>query len=213
MKIIRITGGPLPTNCYLLTDEATGASAVIDPGFEDDELTRAVRDAGNVQAILLTHGHFDHITGVSKIKSLTGAKIYLHIDDIRMISDSSLSLAGVFLEGKADSFRVDVPLSDGDQIPLGSLSIRVLHTPGHTAGGCCFQVGDALFTGDTLMKLSCGRTDFPTGNYRQILESLKKLRDLPGDYHVYPGHGSESRLEYERRNNSYMEMKPNDARY
>lgn len=204
MKITKIIGGPLPTNCYLLTDEETGATAVIDPGFESEELSEAVQNNGNIQAILLTHGHFDHISGVQKIQKLTGAKIYLYSDEILFVKDDTLNLASAFFGSEVPPFRVDVPLNDNDTIQLGNLSIRVLHTPGHTVGGCCFIVEDVIFSGDTLMKLSCGRTDCPTGSYSQILDSLRKLSGLKGDFHVYPGHGSATTLNRERQNNTYM---------
>ncbi|HEX3026402.1 MAG TPA: MBL fold metallo-hydrolase [Clostridia bacterium] len=215
MKITRIAGGPLPTNCYLLTDDQTGATAVIDPGFESAELTKAVTDAGieNIKAILLTHGHFDHIMGVSRIKKLTNAKIYIHSEDMMFTADNSLNLSGVIIPEKVDAFTADVPLNDGDKIELGNLTIRVIHTPGHTIGGCCYITEDAIFTGDTLMKCSCGRTDFPTGSYPQMLDSLKRLKNLEGDYHIYPGHESETTLDYERKHNPYMGSAAYDIAY
>lgn len=208
MKITKIAGGPLPTNCYILTDDAAGVSAVIDPGFESRELDDAVRAAGSVQAILLTHGHFDHICGVSHLHDLTGAKIHMPSDEMMFIRDASLNLSTMFFGAELPQFHVDVPVNDGEKIQVGALAVTVLQTPGHTSGGCCFVVEDVIFSGDTLMKLSCGRTDFPTGNYRQMLDSLQKLRNLPGDYRVCPGHGSETTLDYERRNNSYLGTRP-----
>jgi hydroxyacylglutathione hydrolase len=204
MQITKISGGPLPTNCYLLKDDETGKSAVIDPGFESEELSELVRKDGNVEAILLTHGHFDHISGVRKIWEETNAKIYLPADEQLFVTDGSLNLAGMFFGESVPPFHVDVPLSDGQTVNVGKLEVKVLMTPGHTAGSCCFLVEDAIFSGDTLMKLSCGRTDFPTGNYSQLLNSLRRLGELPGDYRVFPGHGSATTLDYERRNNSYM---------
>ncbi|MCI1956517.1 MAG: MBL fold metallo-hydrolase [Oscillospiraceae bacterium] len=204
MKIIKIAGGPLPTNCYLLTDETTGASAVVDPGFESGELSEAVRKTGNVQAILLTHGHFDHISGVRKLRELTGAKVCLYSDEIPFVRNGTLNLSAALFGSEVPPFPVDVPVHDDDTIRLGGLKIRVLHTPGHTAGGCCFVVEDAIFSGDTLMKLSYGRTDFPTGSDSQMLGSLRRLSELKGDFRVYPGHGSETTLDYEKRNNPYM---------
>lgn len=213
MKVTRIPGGPLPTNCYLLTEEQAGLTAVIDPGFESEELTESVLAAGKVPMILLTHAHFDHITGVAKLKELTGAKVYLHSEELMFVTDGSLNASGAFCGVKVPPFRVDVPMGDGDEIELGSLKIRVIHTPGHTSGGCCFLVEDALFSGDTLMKLSCGRTDFATGNYRQMVDSLQRLAKLPGNYRVYPGHGPESTLDFERTYNSFMEPNTHDPLY
>lgn len=204
MQITTIPGGPLPTNCYLLKDEKTGASAVVDPGFESDELSHLVEQDGHVQKILLTHGHFDHISGVQRLQKETGAKIYMDIDELMFVRDSTLNLAQMFYSDGVKPFRVDVPVSDGDTVTLGSLEIKVLHTPGHTSGGCCYVVEDVIFSGDTLMKLSFGRTDFPTGNNTQMIDSLRKLASLKGDYQVFPGHGSPTKLEYERRYNSYM---------
>ena len=204
MQITKIAGGPLPTNCYLLKDDETGASAVVDPGFESEELSDLVRKDGKVEAILLTHGHFDHISGVRRIQQETGAKIYLSADEMLFVNDGALNLSGMFLGEPVPPFRVDVPLSDGDTMRVGSLDIRVIRTPGHTVGGCCFLVENVMFSGDTLMKLSCGRTDFATGSYSQMLDSLRRLGELKGDYRVLPGHGSETTLDYERRNNSYM---------
>ncbi len=207
MQITRIAGGPLPTNCYFLKDEATGASAVVDPGFESGELSELARSDGRVEAILLTHGHFDHIAGVAKLKRETGAKIYLYSDELLFVKDGALNLTGMFFESAVPPFSVDFPLNDGDTIRLGSLKIRVMHTPGHTVGGCCYIVEDAIFSGDTLMKLSCGRTDFPTGSDSQMLDSLRRLGELKGDYRVFPGHGSPTTLDYERRSNSCMRLR------
>ncbi|NLG92021.1 MAG: MBL fold metallo-hydrolase [Clostridiales bacterium] len=206
MKITEITGGMVPTNCYIVTDDATGHAAVIDPGFESPELTKAVLKAGadKVKAILLTHGHFDHILGVNEIKKLTNAKVYIYSDDMPFTTDNSLNLSTVVASRPLKTFKADVALNDGDIIPLGNLKIRVLHTPGHTIGSCCFLVEDAIFTGDTLMQMSCGRTDFPTGSYSQILQSLKRLENLEGDYHIYPGHEGKTTLDFERKNNPFM---------
>lgn len=215
MKVTRITGGPLPTNCYLLTDDVTGDTAVIDPGFISAELTNAVLavGVGHIKLILLTHGHFDHIMGVAELKKLTEAKVCIYSEDMLFTSDNSLNLSNMMTSSQMEPFTADVSLNDGDVIELGSLGIHVMYTPGHTIGSCCYRVENALFTGDTLMKCSCGRTDFPTGSYPQMLDSLGKLKNLEGDYHIYPGHEGESTLEYERKNNPHMGSRAYDFNY
>ncbi len=204
MKVTRYTGGPLPTNCYMLTDESTGASAVIDPGFVNASLLKAVEEA-DVQAILLTHGHWDHIAGVAEIQKKTGAKLYIDAEDELFLTDSALNLSVELTGRPLPPLKADVTVSDGDVIPLGSLRIHVLHTPGHTIGSCCYVVEGAIFSGDTLFKMSAGRTDFPTGSYPQLLASLKRLCALAGDYHGYPGHEWETTLGFERKHNPVVE--------
>lgn len=204
MQIERIAGGPLPTNCYLLTDDKTGLTAVIDPGFYNAQLEKAVQ-AHQVVMILLTHGHFDHITGVKKLVDSTGAKIYMDEKDSEFPVKPELNLSSAMGLDEVEPFVPDVLLHDGDTVSLGSLQIQVMHTPGHTQGGCCYLIGDTLFSGDTLMCGAVGRTDFPTGSYQEIMDSVKRLRDLPGDWRVLPGHEFETKLSWERRNNPYME--------
>lgn len=203
MTVTKFVVGPLPTNCYLLTDDRTGASAVIDPGYMSEELRGAVQKS-DVQMILLTHGHWDHIAGVEELQKLTGAKLIIDVDDELFLTDSSLNLSVELTGRPLAPLHADRTVSEGDGIQLGDLTIHVLHTPGHTIGSCCYQVEDTIFTGDTLFKLSAGRTDFPTGSYPQILSSLKRLCSLEGDYHVYPGHEGVTTLAYERRNNPFV---------
>lgn len=205
MKINKISGGPLPTNCYIITDEETGESAVIDPGFESDTLDKAVKETGNIKYILLTHGHFDHIGGVAHLYRETGAKVAMMGEETPFVTDSSRNLGVLFSGTGVEPFPVALPLNDGDVVTLGGTELKVLFTPGHTSGGCCYISGDTIFSGDTLMRLSCGRTDFSTGSYSQILESLHKLASLPGDYHVYPGHGPMTTMDCEREYNTYLE--------
>ncbi|HCA72020.1 MAG TPA: MBL fold metallo-hydrolase [Ruminococcaceae bacterium] len=203
MQIQKIPGGPLPTNCYLLTDDKTKETAVIDPGFFDSKLEKAVKQ-NHVKMVLLTHGHFDHITGVSQVVSQTGAKIYMDEKEHDFPSNPVLNLSNAMGLGSIPPFVPDVLLRDGDSIELGSLKIKVMHTPGHTCGGCCYLVENALFSGDTVMCGTVGRTDFPTGSYQDILRSAQKLGALPGNYRVLPGHEFETTLDWERKNNPYM---------
>ena len=196
MKISVLQVGPIGTNCYLLEDESTNAAAVIDPGGEGARiLDRAKADGVEIKLILLTHAHFDHTGGVAELcQALPGVPVYLHPADAALLGTQVFPAIGV------DT----MPYGEGDTLTLGSLTISVLHTPGHTPGGVCLQAGEALFTGDTLFQGSMGRTDFPGGSYEQLMASLKRLGQLPGDYHVLPGHMGASTLETERKTNYYM---------
>jgi hydroxyacylglutathione hydrolase len=206
MKVMTIPGGELYENCYFAMDSATGQIAVIDPGFWSQRLEEAIRRAGpqNIKMILLTHGHFDHIAGVAKIKELTGAPVYFPEKEKDFVFDSSLNLMNMMPTGTFDTFTPDVYVKEGDEIQLGNTSFKVLETPGHTCGSCCYLTEDAIFSGDTLFFCSAGRTDFPTGNGADLMKSLRRLAQLPGDYTVYPGHEGATTLEYERACNPYL---------
>lgn len=198
MKIKSIQVGELATNCYLLVDEAAKKAAVIDPGDEADRILAELNKLdAQVEYILLTHGHFDHIGAVARLReALPQAKVYMHQADSRGTGFHVVPLA----DQVADLRYYD----DGDSLTLGSLTIYVIHTPGHTPGGVTLRVKDALFTGDTLFAGSMGRSDFPGGSTRQLFASLKKLAQLEGDYRVLPGHDMTTTLERERRSNVFM---------
>jgi hydroxyacylglutathione hydrolase len=200
--------GPLEANCYLMVDENTGDAAVLDPGGSSPTLNAAVQEVGenHIRYILLTHGHFDHIGGVADLLKKTNAQVLIMEQDGDFPSDSNLNLSGPVLGQETESFPVDRRLKDGDTILLGETALTVIHTPGHTCGSCCFAVGDALFTGDTLMNGGVGRTDFPTGDHAALLSSLQRLARLPGNNVIYPGHGIPTTLQQEKKYNPYLGM-------
>ena len=186
---------PIGTNCYIFGDDATKMGAIVDPGGDAAGILAAVRDLGlTVSAIFLTHGHYDHVGALPGLrKALPDVPVYLHPAE-KAIRDGSL----------IPDPGPTVDYGDGSTVAVGGLTVEVIHTPGHTPGGVCLKVGDTLFTGDTLFRGSMGRTDFPGGSYDAIMDSLKRLAALPGDYKVCPGHETLSTLEAERKGNYYM---------
>lgn len=197
MEIRRIYIPSVYTNCYVLADETTGRAAVIDPG---DDITSQLRklldqEGWTLEAVYLTHGHFDHVGGVAALRgAFPTVPVYLHSADMGS-SDPLLPTAGL---GELTAWQ------EGDVLSLGELSVEVLHTPGHTPGSVTLRCGDVLFTGDTLFAGSCGRTDFPGGDGLAMLASLKRLAQLEGDYAVYPGHNNATTLDKERQYNPYV---------
>lgn len=196
VKVLQV--GPIGTNCYILEDEAAKLAAVIDPGDEAEKILSVLKEDGvETRYILLTHGHYDHTTGVPALhQALPEAQVYIHKADAQGAGSRLFPLAGEI----ADLHFY----GEGDTLPLGGLTIHVLHTPGHSKGGVTLQVGDVLFCGDTLFAGSCGRTDLNGGSYEEIMQSLKRLGQLPGDYHVCPGHDVTSTLERERKTNPFL---------
>lgn len=205
ITVEKLVLGDIATNTYIVTENDTSECAVIDPAVDSEEL-RSKLGGKNVKYILLTHGHFDHIMGAKAVKELTGAAVVIHKDDENCLSDENASAFALqYPDSVQPKITADILTADGDKIVLGNSEIKVMHTPGHTKGGCCyiFEEDRIIFSGDTLFRLSAGRTDLG-GNAREILRSLSDLAELPGDYRVYPGHESETTLEYERQNNRYM---------
>ena len=189
--------GHLMTNCYVVGDETSRLCAVIDPGDESNTILDYLEDNHlKCEAILLTHGHYDHVGAVETVQEETGATVYMHPADAGSAVGSDM-----FAYEPPDG---SIMLHEGSQIQVGPLTFDTLETPGHTPGGVTFRCGDALFTGDTLFQGSCGRTDLPGGSMEQELRSLARLASLEGDYEVYPGHMEASSLDFERRYNPYM---------
>ena len=196
VKVLQV--GPIGTNCYLLEDEKAHVAAVIDPGDEAGRILQVIKDDGvDVKYILLTHGHYDHTTAVPELhQALPQAEIYIHKADANGAGSRLFPLAGQIPDLKF--------YDEGDALTLGELTIQVLHTPGHSKGSVTLKVGDVLFCGDTLFAGSCGRTDLAGGSYDEIMASLKKMGELPGDCHVCPGHDVTSTLDRERRSNPFL---------
>ena len=198
MKIKCLQVGPIGTNCYILEDDQTNLAAVIDPGDEPELIQEALEKEGvEVRYLLLTHGHYDHTTAVPALHRVyPQADIYIHQADANGAGSTLFPLTG-----EVDDLKL---YDEGDVIRLGDHEIQVLHTPGHSKGSVTLKVGDVLFTGDTLFCGSCGRTDLRGGSYEQIMQSLKRLGELKGDFHVCPGHEATSTLERERRSNPFL---------
>lgn len=204
ISIKTVVLGDIYTNTYVIKDECTGDLAVIDPAIKSEALLKAIDEwGGRLKYILLTHGHFDHIGGVSALKNRYGSLVCASEDEIGFIKDSSLNGCDIH-NITVESFSVDKALCDNDEFYLGKTKIKFITTPGHTAGSGCYIAQDNIFSGDTLFFESIGRTNFPTSNHRDMLKSLEKLTGIEGDYTVYPGHYIATTLEHERYYNPYM---------
>ncbi|MBR1779387.1 MAG: MBL fold metallo-hydrolase [Clostridia bacterium] len=199
--------GPLITNCYLLTDSKTQDSLIIDPGGISRDLDKKINEIGpgKVKYIVLTHGHFDHIRKVARYKKLTKAKVVANSAELPMINDEEINLSKRYTSG-IDKFEVEMPLDNNDEFYLGENLVRMLATPGHTKGSACFLVEGDIFSGDTIMKDCIGRTDLATGSEKDMMESLKRLKNFTKDYTIYPGHGEKTSLQYEKANNPFFKL-------
>ena len=196
MLIKTLPVGMIEANCYIVTNEDTLACVVIDPGDESNTILDYLESNRlRCEAILLTHGHYDHVGAVWEVMEATGAPVYMcSRDDARITGERYYSFP------MPESGRY---FDEGDVLNFAGMDCQILATPGHSPGSVCIICGDAIFTGDTLFRGSCGRADLPGGDMMEELRSLKRLCDLPGDYEVYPGHMDSSTLERERNFNYY----------
>lgn len=205
MEVIKKSLGQMGTNCYVVWDENTLEAAVVDPGFEDQQIGDIINDNKlKVKYILLTHGHFDHLGGVNQIKQLTGAKVLIHENDANCLVDPKRNLS--VLAGMAMVLPpADGYLSENQTITLGDVAIRVIHTPGHSKGGVCFLADGQLIAGDTLFNTSIGRTDFADGDLSELLNAIEmKLFILDDATIVLPGHGGNTTIGYEKMHNPFL---------
>lgn len=198
--------GPVQTNCYFLINEDTKEVLIVDPADRAQRIIEWINSEGlKPTAILLTHGHFDHIMGVAGVKKEYNIPIYASKDEVEVLANPQINVStmmGAYLSMKADKL-----FSDGDVLELAGMKLKVISTPGHTIGSVCFYMEEekALISGDTLFEASVGRSDFPTGSSRQLIESIKtRLFVLPDDTDVFPGHGGTTSIAYEKAHNPFI---------
>ena len=207
MKIDRFVIGPVGTNCYIVRNDDTDECFVTDPAACPLELVGHIRREGlNVKAVLLTHGHFDHIMGLDDFLKEFPVPVYAFSEEKPLLESAELnSSLGMF--GRPYTFSGAEYVSDGQILHIAGFEIRVIHTPGHTAGGCCYYIPaeNVLISGDTLFRASVGRTDLPTGSMGDLVRSVReKLFVLPEETKVYPGHMEETTIGYEKKYNPFV---------
>ncbi len=205
MIIKELAVGPLMANCIILGCEKTKEAVVIDPGDETERILRSLADLElKVKYIINTHGHFDHVGGNRKMKDATGADILIHALDAPMLSQLSASAAAFGLSSE-DSPPPDQTVEDGETLSFGNITLKVIHTPGHSPGGISLYTNGNVFVGDTLFAGSIGRTDLPGGDYDTLISSIqKKLFVLGDDVRVFSGHGPETTIGREKRYNPFV---------
>lgn len=206
MKINRITLGPVQTNCYIIYDEISGAAAVIDPAYNAPEIkSSADRLGADIEKIIITHSHCDHIGGLKELKALCpSAEVIAHINGKEIMNDPAANLSRE-IGGRAETFSADRYVAGGDIIILSGEELEVIYTPGHTKDSMSIKYKDIIFCGDTVFRYSIGRTDFPSGNMDTEIASIKdKLLVFDDNTILYPGHGEYTTVGDERRNNPYL---------
>ncbi len=210
--IIGLPIGIFESNCFLVYDETTGDGVVVDPGGDTAPLLQEIQQRQlKVRYILNTHGHIDHIAANAYLVAATGAAIGIHPADRELLATGGG--AEWFDLAYVPSPPPTLELTDGQVVEVGRLHLQVIHTPGHTPGSICFYIPEeeALLTGDTLFASSVGRTDFPGGSSHALTESLKRLLALPPQTIIYPGHGSATTLDRERRHNPWLRRLPHPS--
>lgn len=206
LRIEEYNVGDIGTNCYFIVNADTKEMLVIDPGGDGKDLIRRINNSElKPVAVLLTHGHYDHAADADVVAKEYDIPIYAHEAERETLENPNLNLSPMF--GRREIYHADKYVKDGDILNLAGFTIRVIHTPGHTVGGCCyyFDGNKVLASGDTLFCGSVGRTDFPKGSMSDLVRSIKeKLLDLPGDTAVLPGHESRTTIGYERQYNAFL---------
>lgn len=205
MKIITVPAGIYAANCYIVYSENTKKGIVIDPGGDVDDIMKKIEELDlDIEYIVLTHGHGDHIGGVLELKSFIDVPVAIHKEDEYMLNNGDSNLSSLMAMGTTE-LNADILLEEGDEISFGDLNAKVIHTPGHTPGGISIKIEDNIFTGDTLFAGSIGRTDFPGGSYEEIISSIKnKIIIYSDDVILYPGHGPATNVKLEKANNPFL---------
>lgn len=214
-KFFHLYTGPLEVNTYIVVNGDSGF--VVDPGGDADEIFAIFKkQKAKIDAILLTHAHFDHIGGVAQLVKIASERegktqstptVFLHREEVEKIG--SYKNMGFSMNANPEKFVPDVLLKGGETLDISGLKVKVIHTPGHSKGGVCYVVGNKIFVGDTLFFTSYGRTDFYDGNAKDLKNSIvNKLFNLKGNYTLLPGHGEPTTLEFERVNNPIIENAP-----
>ncbi|MBQ9604276.1 MAG: MBL fold metallo-hydrolase [Firmicutes bacterium] len=208
MRVKGLTVGALATNCYILIDENTNAACIIDPGDNAARICGAVKEGGfKVEKIVLTHCHYDHFLAASALKELLGGIPVIIPEKDKVLAENPVYNLSALMGGLPETLEYDKTVGQGDKITFGSLEMKVIETPGHTPGGCCyyFENEHLLGAGDTLFFLSIGRSDFPLSDGVQLNESIKnKLFTLPDDTQVLTGHGNATSIGFEKQRNPYV---------
>ncbi len=201
-----VTVGPVMTNCFLLTDEATGDMAVVDPGDKSDALIDEINNStGELKFIIITHGHYDHIGYARQLSEKFNVNIVCGKYTDKFLKDNTLNHSAFHPDlPEIKPFNGDILLNDNDTFKLGETEIKYIHTPGHTKDSGCYIFDDNIICGDTLFRDSYGRTDLPTGNDDEMIDSIRRLKNLDRDYNVFPGHGFMTTLDRERKYNPLM---------
>ncbi len=209
-EIVRLVLGPYQTNCYLVICPETRVALAIDPAVRTEGIMRAAQQrTARIEQILLTHMHPDHIAGVAGLKEATGARVLAHRLDAELITSQPVEFKPAMQTfgiqpSSLPELLPDVLLEGGETLSIGQISGTVIHTPGHTPGGVCLQLGHHLFSGDTLFAQGVGRVDLPGGNLEMLLQSLQRLFTLPAETAVYPGHGPSTTIGAEKEDNPYV---------
>ena len=202
MEIKKVVLGDIEVNCYLVSTDK--AAVVIDPGYRSSEVLEFLDGAKDKERlILLTHCHFDHIGFADELSEITDTKIAIGEKDAFALSDNFVNLSAPF-GAPLSPFDADILLSDNQEVSVGDITFKVIHTPGHTVGGVCYLCGDIMFSGDTLFNGSIGRTDFPGGDFSVLSASIKKLYSLPDDTVLLSGHGEQTTILNEKRYNPFV---------